>query len=68
MIQNDTIAAIATPNAVGGISMIRISGPDAVLIAGRVFRTASKKPLESYKGYTGAYGTVFDAEGEIDNA
>lgn len=68
MIQNDTIAAIATPNAVGGISMVRISGPDAVLIAGRVFRTASKKPLESYKGYTGAYGTVFDAEGEIDNA
>ena len=49
MIQNDTIAAIATPNAVGGISMIRISGPDAVLIAGRVFRTASKNRLKAIR-------------------
>ena len=68
MICNDTIAAISTPNAVGGISMIRISGPDAADVAGKVFRPVSGKPLTLYKGYTGAYGTAFDEEGEIDNA
>jgi tRNA modification GTPase len=31
--QNDTIAAIATPQGVGGIGIIRISGPDAFAIA-----------------------------------
>lgn len=67
-ISNDTIAAIATPNAVGGISMIRISGPEATEVADRVFRPVSEKTLKERKGYTGSYGTVFDAEGEIDNA
>ena len=50
MICSDTIAAISTPNAVGGISMIRISGPDAADVAGRVFRPVSGKPLNLYKG------------------
>ena len=48
----DTIAAIATPSAVGGISVIRISGPEALTIAGRVFSTFSGKPLDSLQGYT----------------
>ena len=30
-----TIAAIATPLGVGGISVIRLSGPEALQVAGR---------------------------------
>ncbi len=67
MIHNDTIAAIATPNAAGGISMIRISGPEAVLTADKFFRSFSGRPLGERKGYTGAYGTAYDKQGEIDN-
>ena len=32
-----TIAAISTPRATGGISVIRISGEDAISIADKVF-------------------------------
>ena len=33
-----TVAAIATPNAVGGISVIRISGENAIAVAAEIFR------------------------------
>jgi tRNA modification GTPase len=36
---HDTIAAIATPQGSAGIGIIRISGPDALGIARRIFRT-----------------------------
>ena len=67
MQEQNTIAAIATPNAMGGLSMIRISGDEAAAIADRVFRPVTGKPLSARKGYTGAYGTAADAEGEIDH-
>ena len=35
-----TIAAISTPQAAGGIGIVRISGPEARAIAGRVFTSA----------------------------
>ena len=57
-LRGDTIAAVATPNAVGGISVVRISGPDALAVADRIFRTVSGRPLASYKGYTAAYGHI----------
>ena len=38
----DTIAAIATPQNTGGIGIIRISGENAVEIAGKVFKAADK--------------------------
>jgi tRNA modification GTPase len=37
-----TIAAIATPPGAGGIGILKISGPEAVKIAGAVFRNRSK--------------------------
>ena len=42
----DTIAAIATPPGEGGIAVIRISGPDAIGCASRVFR-AGRGPAET---------------------
>lgn len=61
-----TIAAIATPNASGGIGVIRISGEDAVAVADRVFKSVSGKKLESLKGYTALFGHVYDGDMLID--
>src|SRR6266567_118513 len=41
----DTIAAIATPVGEGGLAVIRISGPDALLVADRCFEPAGKLSL-----------------------
>ena len=63
-----TIAAIATPNAAGGIGIVRLSGEDAIAIAEKCFRAFSGKQVSAMKGYTAAYGEVFDNEGPIDEA
>ena len=39
---DDTIAAIATPLGEGGLAVIRISGPDALAVADKVFQTGGK--------------------------
>ena len=64
----DTIAAISTPQAAGGIGVIRISGEDARKVAGKVFFSASGKNLDDIKGYTALYGRVRDKDGDIDEA
>jgi len=61
-----TVAAIATPNAPGGIGIIRISGPDAIKTADSVFRCVSGKRLSSMKGYTAAFGHVYDGDRLVD--
>ena len=53
---NDTIAAIATPLADGAISIIRISGEDAVAIANTLF----DQDLEKYSANTINYGYIID--------
>lgn len=62
--KNTTIAAISTALGAAGISVIRISGEDAVLIADSVFK-ANKKLCEM-KGYTCAFGAVYDKDEKID--
>ena len=64
----DTIAAISTPVAAGGIGMVRISGPQALEVADRVFRSVSGKQVQQTEGYRGLYGRVHDGQGEIDEA
>ena len=61
-----TIAAISTPNAVGGISMLRISGPDAFAAADRIFRSAGL-PLSARRGHTAVYGEIFDGKETVDD-
>lgn len=64
----NTIAAIATPMAAGGVSMIRVSGPEAISVAEKVFLSIQKKPLSLMKGYTAAYGRFYnEAEEQIDD-
>lgn len=63
---SDTIAALSTPLAPGGIGVIRISGDSAIEIADKVIKTTSGKPLCSLKGYTAAHGRAYNAEELLD--
>jgi tRNA modification GTPase len=65
---SQTIAAISTPQALGGIGIVRISGPRAREIAGKVFFAKSGKTLEQLKGYSALYGRIRDESGDIDEA
>jgi len=52
--ETDTIAAIVTPPGIGGIGVVRISGPDARRIARTIFRPSGKQEtLESHRLYHG---------------
>ena len=63
-----TVAAISTPQGEGGISVIRISGDDAISIADLCFKGVSGKKLSSLKGYEAAFGEVFSNDEKIDDA
>lgn len=62
-----TIVAISTPNAVGGIAVIRISGEDAIAVAKRIFTPFGEKKVEDMAGYTCAYGIAHDNGQRIDD-
>lgn len=62
-----TVCAIATPAAVGGISVIRISGERAAEIADKVFKPASGKKASELSGYRAAYGRIFDGKERLDD-
>lgn len=66
--QNRTIAAISTPLGEGGIGIIRISGPDAISIAEKIFRAKSGKKIGEQKGYTALFGNAVDGDENIDTA
>ena len=59
---NDTIAAIATANATGAVSIIRISGEEAILIASELIN----KDLSKKEGYTITFGTVQEDNEVVD--
>ncbi|MBO5852772.1 MAG: tRNA uridine-5-carboxymethylaminomethyl(34) synthesis GTPase MnmE [Clostridia bacterium] len=63
-----TVAAISTPSGEGGIGVIRISGKDAIIIAEKVFKSASGSPLTTLSGYSAVFGYVYDKEELIDEA
>lgn len=63
-----TIAAISTPNAAGGIGIIRISGDDAFSITEKCFRAFSGKKVKDMAGYTAAYGEIKENNERLDEA
>lgn len=65
---DSTIAAICTAQGEGGIGVIRISGENAFEIADRVFKNINNKKVSDMKGYTAAFGKIFDGGEEIDEA
>tara|TARA_R110000850_G_scaffold10259_19_gene36873 strand:- start:4224 stop:5567 length:1344 start_codon:yes stop_codon:yes gene_type:complete len=56
-----TIAAIASPPGMGAVSLIRISGSDAALVASRVFQG---RPRKDWKPRYQHFGRIADSEGE----
>lgn len=48
----DTICAIATPAGEGGIGIVRLSGPQALVVASQVVRLRSGHPLSSISSHT----------------
>lgn len=59
MFYDDTIAAIATASLSGGVSILRISGEDAVSVADRILELKNKT-LAECKSHTVHYGFVVD--------
>ena len=62
-----TIAAVSTPNAVGGIAVIRISGEDAIKVAEKIFSPYGDKKVSDMAGYTCAYGIAHDGDERLDD-
>lgn len=60
---NDTIAVISTALGVGAISIIRISGPEAIAIASKLFH---EKELNKVVSHTIHYGHIYEKDEIID--
>ena len=61
---DDTICAPATVPGTGAISVIRVSGPDALRIADKVIACRHGSITDS-KGYTIRFGNISDADGRL---
>jgi len=61
--RDDTIIALATPQGIGAIAVIRLSGKNAISIANEVF---FGKNLENQASHTIHFGTIRDGEKVID--
>ncbi len=66
MNQNTTIAALATNPGMAAIAVIRISGPTAFEVLGKVFQPYGGKKLETAEGYTILFGKMLDNGRKID--
>src|SRR5690606_1877935 len=61
--KEDTIIALATPQGVGAIAVIRLSGRDAIALTNQVFKG---KDLEKHPSHTIHFGTIRDGDKIID--
>ncbi|NGX63542.1 MAG: tRNA modification GTPase MnmE [Candidatus Anoxychlamydiales bacterium] len=63
--QKDTISAISTPIGEGAISIVRLSGKDAISIADTIF----SKDIQNLKSKTAALGNILDTDKKaVDSA
>lgn len=60
---HDTISAVSTALGVGAISIIRVSGKEAISIVNRIFKG---KNLEEVESHTINYGYIIDKEEIVD--
>ncbi len=63
MTNNETIVALATPNGIGAIGVIRLSGPEAITIANSVFKG---KDLTKQSSQTIHFGNIIDGNVVLD--
>ncbi len=64
--KSDTIAAVATGLTNSGVGIIRISGPEAVAVGDRLFRSKKGVKLKEVSSHTIHYGHVYDGEEMVD--
>ena len=64
MLHTDTICAISTAQG-GAIGVIRVSGPEAIDAASRIFTPMHGKPLHERPHYTLTFGKIHAADGEV---
>ncbi len=65
---NDTITAISTAPGEGGIGIVRLSGKNAVPIAGRIFKPKNNRKISRKDTFTVRYGHVHRNGTRIDEA
>ncbi|MBE2281050.1 MAG: tRNA uridine-5-carboxymethylaminomethyl(34) synthesis GTPase MnmE [Ignavibacteriaceae bacterium] len=61
--KEDTITAIITPNGTGAVSLIRVSGTDAIEKVAGIFR--GKQPLMNTNSHTIHYGKIVNKNNEV---
>lgn len=65
--KTETIAAVATVMAQSGISIIRISGEEAITVADKIFQTKNGRHiLRLVESHTIHYGFVYDSNEVVD--
>jgi len=62
----ETIIALATPNGLGAISVIRISGNNSIKIAEKLFKSNKNKLLSNQKSHTVHLGHIMKENHELD--
>ena len=66
MINQETIVALATPNGLGAISVIRISGLNAISVTEKLFKPKGNKKLSNQKSHTVHLGHLMKNGHELD--
>lgn len=64
--KTDTIAAISTAMTDAGISIVRISGEEAIAIADKIYKGKKEKKISGQRTHTIYYGYIVDGEETID--
>ena len=64
MLLEDTIAAVSTPLGEGAVAMLRLSGPMALAIAGKVYR--GRVPTEKLRPRRVYSGEIHEANRKLD--
>ncbi len=62
---NRTIAAVSTPRGKGGVALIRISGPEAILVAEKMFIPHSGRKISLYEARKAVFGAILDEEDKV---
>ena len=64
--KTDTIAAISTAMTDAGISIVRVSGEDAIVVVDKIYKGKKEKKISEQKTHTIHYGYIVDGEETID--
>lgn len=68
LLNNDTIAALATPHGSGAIAVIRLSGQSAISITEKIFKTRALTPkvLHNKASHTAHFGVIVEHDVVLD--